>query len=84
MNNIMVTATFKEENIINECGGHSRFLLGCKQIFYCGDNKSEAMKIFELLPNDDKEIFKANVNKIKIKDIEFVNYWQKIENLELL
>ncbi|NFA43396.1 hypothetical protein EXM65_12640 [Clostridium botulinum] len=80
----MVTATFQEENIINECEGNTRLLIGENQIFYCGDNNHDAVSIFDTLPNDDKSIFKANVNFIKIKNRHIVKDWKIIENLELL
>ncbi|MBY6860778.1 hypothetical protein [Clostridium botulinum] len=80
----MVTATFQEENIINECGGNTRLLLGEKQIFHCGDDEEKARYIFDTLPNDDKSFFKANVNLIKVKNRVIVKNWEIIENLELL
>ncbi|MBN1069417.1 hypothetical protein DVW02_15750 [Clostridium botulinum] len=69
MKKIIIIAAFIEENILNECGGHTRLLLCEEQIFYCGTNEDNALNVFNKLPNDDKKIFNANLDLIKIKGV---------------
>ncbi|NFE96622.1 hypothetical protein [Clostridium botulinum] len=74
----MVTATFKEENIVNECGGNTRLLIGENQIFYCGDDEYMAKERFNELPNKDKELFLAEVEYTMVNGKSIIKNWNKI------
>ena len=84
MDKIMVTATFQDFNIQNKNNKHASFLVGKRQIFYCGEDEKEAFSIYNNLANDDKEIFNADVEMTTIHGTSIVKKWNKIKNLQLL
>lgn len=74
----MVIATFNEENMKTE---DAAFMIGLLTPFYCGDSEEEARKIYNDLPNQDKELIAAKVTFICTGNNKMIKEWKCINKI---
>lgn len=74
----MVVATFEPSNMKTE---GAEFMIGLSTPFYCGDSEEEARRIYNDLPNQDKELIIAKVKKKIINNKILIDKWSSINIL---
>lgn len=74
----LVVARLVAENITTPS---ATGLIGSRSVFYCGDSEEVARAIYDNLPNPDKKIMFAKVQKQIVNNKQLITSWSEINRL---